>query len=229
MNILCTICARGGSKGLPNKNVKNLLGKPLIGWTIEQALGCKEIDSVYISTDSDLIAETAKKFGAKVVFKRPDLLASDNAGKWEVWQHALKKCEEINNTKYDTYIDLDCTCPLKESGDISEALEIFKNKSVDCIFSVCESRKNPYFNMVEYDKNKLVISKKPNEKVLCRQNAPKVYDHVASIYIMKANYLRESDGLLSGNVIGYDVGQEKGLDIDTDLDFKIIEYLIKNK
>ena len=104
-----------------------------------------------------------------------------------------------------------------------------KSKSVDCIFSVCESRKNPYFNMVEYDKNKLVISKKPNEKVLCRQNAPKVYDHVASIYIMKANYLRESDGLLSGNVIGYDVGQEKGLDIDTDLDFKIIEYLIKNK
>ena len=115
MNILCTICARGGSKGVPNKNSKKLLDKPLIAWTIEEAMKCQEISNVVVSTDCKNIAKIAKEYGAEVPFLRPDYLASDSAGKWEVWQHALKKCEELQNTEYDIYVDLDCTCPLKES------------------------------------------------------------------------------------------------------------------
>ena len=229
METLCTICARGGSKGVPNKNIKLLLGKPLIAWTIEEAKKCKEINSVIVSTDCENIAKIAKDYGAEVPFMRPNNLASDNAGKWEVWQNALIESEKIYKKKYDMYIDLDCTSPLKESEDISNAINLFKEKKVDCVFSICESRKNPYFNMVEYVDNKLTISKKLDHNIVCRQKAPKVFDHVASIYIIDTNYLRNSSGLLSGNVIGYDMGIEKGIDIDNEIDFEIVEYLMSKK
>jgi len=229
METLCTICARGGSKGVPNKNSKLLLGKPLIAWTIEEAKKCNEINSIIVSTDCENIANIAKDYGAEVPFMRPENLASDNSGKWEVWQHALKECEKIHNKQYDTYIDLDCTCPLKESKDISKAFNLFKEKKVDCVFSICESRKNPYFNMVEYEDNKLTISKKLDHNVVCRQNAPKVFDHVASIYILDTNYLRNNSGLLSGRAIGYDIGIEKGIDIDNAIDFEIVQYLMSKK
>ena len=229
MKTLCTICARGGSKGVPNKNSKLMLGKPLIAWTIEEAKKCKEIDSIVVSTDCEKIAKIAKDYGALVPFMRPNNLASDNAGKWEVWQNALEECEKIYKKNYDMYVDLDCTCPLKESEDISNAIRIFKEKKVDCVFSICESRKNPYFNMVEYQDNKLTISKKLDKNIVCRQNAPKVFDHVASIYILDTKYLKNSFGLLSGRAIGYDIGIEKGFDIDNEIDFEIVQYLMSKK
>ncbi len=229
METLCTICARGGSKGVPNKNSKLLLGKPLIAWTIEEAKKCKEINSVVVSTDCEKIAKIAQDYGALVPFMRPNNLASDNSGKWEVWQNALEECEKIYNKNYDMYIDLDCTSPLKESEDISNAISIFKEKKVDCVFSICESRKNPYFNMVEYQDNKLIISKKLDQKIVCRQNAPKVFDHVAAIYILDTKYLKNSFGLLSGRAIGYNIGIEKGIDIDNEIDFEIVQYLMSKK
>ena len=103
METLCTICARGGSKGVLNKNSKLLLGKPLIAWTIEEAKKCKEIDSIVVSTDCEKIANIAKDYGALVPFMRPKNLASDNAGKWEVWQNALEECEKIYNKKLELW------------------------------------------------------------------------------------------------------------------------------
>lgn len=229
MNILCSICARGGSKGLPMKNIKTLKGKPLIAWSIEQALRIQGITDVIVSTDSKEIVKVAKEYGAKIPFLRPAVLAEDGSGKWDVWQHALKTCEEIYKKNYDLYIDLDCTSPLRDDEDIYMAINKLINSKADCIFSICESRKNPYFNMVEYENNYLKMSKPTNPTILCRQNAPKVYDHVASIYVLKTDFLRKNTGLLTGKAIGYELSSDKGIDIDTDIDFKIVETLFAYK
>ena len=230
MNIICVIGARGGSKGVPGKNIRPLLGKPLIAWTIEQAKECKLINRVIVSTDNKEIAEISKEYNAEVPFIRPKKLANDKSGKWEVWQHALQACEDFYNEKFDLYIDLDCTSPVRDVDDIYKAIEQFRNTSVDAIFSICESRKNPYFNMVEYDQENILKVVIPNKSpIVCRQDAPKVFDHVASIYVLDPNYLRSEKGILDGNVKGYDIGVDKGIDLDTEFDFELIEYLMKKK
>lgn len=229
MNILCTICARGGSKGLPKKNIRNLKGKPLIAWSIEQALRIDKFSDVVVSTDSNEIANIAREYGANVPFFRPKNLAEDGAGKWDVWQHALNSCEKLFKKNYDLYVDLDCTSPLRDDLDINQAIDNLLKSNADCIFSISESRKNPYFNMVEYENNFLKISKPVNPVILCRQAAPKVYDHVASIYVLKRNFLKNGKGLLSGKAIGYELSPEKGIDIDTEVDFKIVETLFLNR
>ena len=230
MNILCVIGARGGSKGVPGKNIRPLLGKPLIGWTIEQAKKCKLINYVAVSTDNSEIAEVAKKFHADVPFIRPHELATDEVGKWKVWQHALHACEEFYKENFDIYIDLDCTSPLRDVEDIYKAIEKYSNSNVDAIFSVCEARKNPYFNMVEYnDEENLQIVKSLELPIVRRQDAPKVYEHVASIYVLNPNYLKNNVGLLTGKVDGYDIGIEKSFDLDSEFDYELIEYLMQKK
>ena len=153
MSTLCVIGARGGSKGVPGKNIRLLAGKPLIAWSIEQARSSPLIDHVVVSTDDEEIAKISKNYSAEVPFKRPASLASDKAGKWEVWQHALKECEKFYNKNFDIYVDLDCTSPIRDVEDINQAIKKYKQSNLDAIFSVCESRKNPYFNMVEYNQN----------------------------------------------------------------------------
>ena len=151
MTILCVIGARGGSQGLPGKNIKPLLDKPLIAWTIETALAVPEIDKVIVSTDSEEIANTARIAGAEVPFMRPRELSGPEVGKFDVWQHALRSCEEFYNQSYDIFVDLDCTNPLREVSDVSNAIKQLKeskDRGVDTVFSVCEARKNPYFNML---------------------------------------------------------------------------------
>ena len=226
MNIVCVISARGGSKGLPKKNIANFLGKPLIAWSIEQALKSKFIHEVYVSTDSKEIANIAIKHGAKIEFMRPTKLADDNAKKWDVWVHAYKELCKINKRDYSIYVDLDCSSPVREPHDIDTIIDKFINSKVDAIFTICESRRNPYFNMVEYDDGKLIISKKTSTEITRRQDAPKVYDHVGSIYVLSGKYLKLGNGLLSGNVVGFDIGQNKGIDIDNEMDFKYAEYLM---
>ena len=152
MNICCVISARGGSKGVKGKNIRSFLGKPLIAWSIEQALLCPEINRVIVSTDSEDIADIARSYGAEAPFMRDSYLANDTAGKWEVWQHALEACEQYYKEPIDLYVDLDCTSPLRDVEDISAAIKQFKESNVDAVFSVCEARKNPYFNIVEEEK-----------------------------------------------------------------------------
>ena len=230
MSTLCVISARGGSKGVPGKNIRPLSGKPLIAWSIEQAQSSSLIDHVVVSTDNEKIAKISKEYNAEVPFKRPDFLASDKAGKWEVWQHALKECEEFYSKNFDIYVDLDCTSPIRDVEDIDKAIEKYKKSNFDAIFSVCESRKNPYFNMVEYDENSnLKIVKSLGQSIIRRQDAPKVFEHVASIYVLNPKYIKKGTGLLSGNVDGYDIGIEKSFDLDSEFDFELIEYLMTKK
>jgi CMP-N-acetylneuraminic acid synthetase len=233
MKILCVIGARGGSQGLPGKNIKMLLDKPLIAWAIEAAFKTPEIDRVVVSTDSDEIANVAKKYGAEVPFIRPDSISGPKVGKFDVWKHALDSCEEYYKEKYDIYVDLDCTNPLRDSEDISNIINQLKegvSRGVDTVFAVCEARKNPYFNMVEADKDgALRMSKTLGPTVIRRQDAPIVYEHVASTYAMTPEHIRTKDHLLSGHAEGYDIGYEKSLDVDSEFDFTLVEYLMKKR
>lgn len=229
MNITCVIGARGGSKGLTGKNIRPLLGKPLIAWSIEQALACPEITRVVVSTDSEAIADVARLYGADVPFIRPTELASDTAGKWQVWQHALEACDRHYNEPIDLFVDLDCTSPLRDPQDISKAIAQFQASAVDAVFSVCEARKNPYFNMLEVVDGSQRMCKTLPAPVVRRQDAPKVYEHVASIYVLSPRYLRNGTGLLSGCTHGYDIGAAKSLDVDSQFDFELIEFLMRKR
>ncbi len=233
MKVLCTIGARGGSEGLPGKNIRPLLSKPLIVWSIEQALATPEINRVIVSTDSEEIATIAQNAGADVPFARPEELAGPTIGKFQVWQHALAACEAHYSETYDAFVDLDCTNPLRDVSDISAAINQFwqsRRRQVDAVFSVCNARKNPYFNLVEPDEEQaLKMSKTAGDTVVVRQAAPAVYEHVASIYVLAPEYLRQSNHLLDGHAEGYDIGQEKCFDIDSEIDFRIIEMLMQEK
>ena len=229
MNITCVIGARGGSKGLAGKNIRPLLGKPLIAWSIEQAKACPEISRVVVSTDSEAIAEVARSYGAEVPFMRPPELANDVAGKWQVWQHALEACDRHYPDPIDLFVDLDCTSPLRDPSDISKAIAQFRASRVQAVFSVCEARKNPYFNMIEIEDGCQRICKTLPKPVVRRQDAPKVYEHVASIYVLSPSYLRQGTGLLSGCTAGYDIGTAKSLDVDSEFDFELIEFLMRKR
>ena len=233
MTVLCVIGARGGSQGLPDKNIRLLLGKPLIAWSIEQALDTPEIDRVVVSTDTEQIAETARAAGALVPFMRPDALATGEVGKFQVWQHALATCEAHYDDTYELVVDLDCTNPLRDPEDISAAITQYRTgraRGVDAVFSICEARKNPYFNMVEADSSgALRMSKSVDSTVVARQGAPPVFDHVASIYVLDPAYIRRANHLLDGHAEGYDIGQDKAFDIDSELDFDIVQHLLSRK
>ena len=230
MTILCLVCARGGSQGLPGKNVRPLLGKPLIVWSIEQARATPEIDRIVVSTDSEEIRRVARDAGAEAPFLRPAELATAEAGKFQVWQHALAMCESHYGESYECVVDLDCTNPLREPGDVSAAIARFRAaraRGADAVLTVCEARKNPYFNLVEPDSDGwLRMSKRLGRPVLARQAAPPVFEHVANIYVLAPDYVRRSSHLLEGRAEGFDIGRAKSFDIDSELDFQIVEMLL---
>jgi CMP-N-acetylneuraminic acid synthetase len=150
-----------------------------------------------------------------------------------VFKHALGACEQHYGEQYEFYLDLDCTSPLRDVSDISGCIRQFREsrqRGVGGVFSICEARKNPYFNMLETDATgALKICKKLPGTVVRRQDAPPVFEHVASIYALAPDYIRSVSQLLEGHTEGYDIGSSKSLDIDSDFDFLLIEYLMKRK
>lgn len=225
------IGARKGSQGLKSKNSKCLLGKPLIQWSIEQALNCSEIDKVFVSTDDPQIAKLATSLGCEVPGLRPGNLATSDVGKFQVWQHSLS---EFMKNDCSIFVDLDCTSPLRDVSDITNAIELYRDQdgAVDAVMSTAESRKNPYFNMVEERPDgTLELCKLGNAKqfIRTRQTSPKVLDHVASIYVLDPDFVRRGSHLMQGRVIGYDIGMEKSFDIDSAFDFALVEFLMARK
>ena len=227
-NILCVIGARGGSQGVPGKNIRPLIGKPVISWAIQKALTVPGIDRVVVSTDSEEIAGVARAAGAEVPFMRPATLASSEAGKFQVWQQ--------EGIAYDLYIDIDCTNPLLQVDDIEGALRKFRQLrqdglAPDAVFTVSEARRNPYFNLVEANNDGVLKMSKSigNGTVLARQRAPAVYEHVAGAYVLTTKYLKSANHLLDGRAFGYQIPPERAFDIDSELDFALIEFLLKRQ
>lgn len=227
-NILCTICARGGSKGVKNKNIKMLNGKPLIAHTIEQARNSGLFEHIVISTDSDLIATVAEEYGAEVFFKRSEEMASDTAGKLQVIQDAFIRSEAHYQTTFDYLIDLDATAPLRNVQDIVDSYQQFLRDENDNLITAMPSRRSPYFNLVEVDASgKVALSKKLNTGIVRRQDAPKSYDMNASIYIWKRDVILNENSIFLEKTGLYVMPEERSIDIDTELDFKFVSFLME--
>jgi CMP-N-acetylneuraminic acid synthetase len=226
MATIATICARGGSRGVPGKNIRPLLGKPLVVYTIEQALACRAIDAVYVSTDDPAIADIARAAGARVPFLRPADLATAEAPKLPVIRH-LVAAIGAEGAAAERIVDLDPTSPLRDVADIEACIGMLDART-DVVITGYEAEKNPYFNMVEIGADggaRLV--KPPNEAVATRQAAPRVYAMNASIYVWHAHTLDK--GLWSGYARLHVMPRERSVDIDTELDFKLVELLMKEK
>ncbi len=227
-NVLCTICARGGSKGVKNKNIKLINGKPLIAYTIEQAKKSKLFDHIVISTDSDDIANIAKEYGAEVFFKRSAEMASDSAGKLDVIRDAFVRSEKHYNKEYEYLVDLDATAPLRNVDDILNSFAQFKDNNNSNLITAAPSRRSPYFNLVEVDKEgKVTLSKPLENAVVRRQDVPKSYDMNASIYIWKRESILNDKTLFLENTGLYVMPEERSIDIDSPLDYKFVELLMK--
>ena len=224
MTTICSICARGGSVGVPRKNLRMLHGKPLIVHTIEQALCCKSIEAVYVSTDDDEIADIARANGAIVPFRRPAELATSSAGKLPVIRHLVEYLTQ-SGIAVTRIVDLDPTSPLRLVGDIESAIALL-DVDTDVVITGYRSDKNPYFNMVEErpDGN-FGLVKQPKVGVEARQAAPPVFAMNASIYVWHRNTLNR--GLWQGRTKLYEMPRERSVDIDSELDFLIVEILMK--
>ena len=228
--ILVTICARGGSKGVPKKNIKKLCGYPLIYYTIKIAKDFLKDKSgtIALSTDCDEIKKIASFYGLKSDYSRPKKLATDDAGKVDVIKDILTFEEKKNNITFDFVLDLDITSPLRTLFDLNDSLKVLKldNKALN-IFSVSKSKKNPYFNMVE---KKGVYYNKVKElsNLKTRQSAPIVYEMNASFYFYTRRFFNQKfDTVFTNKSLVYELLHEC-FDIDEPIDFKIMEYLIKN-
>ena len=228
--ILGHIGARKGSKGVPGKNFRDLCGKPLIDWSLDQLFEHPRVDAVVVSTDDEQIYEHAVAKGALAMGLRPAHLASDTAGKWQVWQHALEVSQTLLDRPVTAFLDLDCTSPLRLMDDIDNALDLFETQKPDMVMSCCEAHKNPYFNLVEPDETgALHVSKPLPGGVVARQQAPKVYEHAASTYVLDPAYLQRANSLYEGRVIPYVMPPERCADIDTPLDFRIVQFLMQDR
>jgi CMP-N-acetylneuraminic acid synthetase len=226
MTTICTICARGGSVGVPRKNIRMLHGKPLIAHTIEQARACRLIDAVYVSTDDDEIAAVARQYGAIVPFRRPAELATSTAGKLPVIQHLVRHLLD-NGVQITRIVDLDPTSPLRSIADIEAALGLL-DADTDAVITAYPSDKNPYFNMVERRPDGTVGLVKPlADGVTSRQAAPPVYSMNASIYVWHLDTLDK--GLWNGRTRLYEMPRERSIDIDSEIDFRLVEMLMQEQ
>ncbi len=227
--VLCLICARGGSKGVPGKNIRLLGEMPLIGWSINSAKQSSYFDRIIVSTDSQEIADTATRYDAEVPFIRPESLAMDDSPEWLVWQHAIGELKRRDNFDPDYTVCLPPTSPFRKLEDIDNCLNLLHKDDADIVISVSESGRNPYFNMVEFDSDKYVhLSKKPDTKITRRQETPPAYDISTAVYAARTSFVLNATGIFDGKVKAIVVPENRALDIDTELDFKFAEFLINN-
>ena len=229
MTILCIICSRGGSKEVENKALQKFFNKPLIAYTIRQAIKAKIFDKIILSTDSKKIQKIGKYYGAASWFLRPKNLALDNSPKLEVIKHSHALAEKHYGKKFQICVDLDVTSPLRSIKDIKKAVKKFKNSKFNNLISVTKANKNPYFNMVEVKKKKVQLVKKSKTKIFSRQKAPKIYEMNASIYIFNRNFLLKENNLINKKTCLFYMPRERSVDIDDKFDLYLVKHLLKNE
>jgi N-acylneuraminate cytidylyltransferase/CMP-N,N'-diacetyllegionaminic acid synthase len=224
---LCTICARGGSKGVPNKNVRPLFGRPLIAWTIDQARASGLFALVAVSSDSAAILDAAGAAGADLLIERPLELASDHAAKVPAIHHAFRTAEARTGLRFDTFVDLDCTSPLRLPADIAGAVAMVESGEAGNVLSVAPARHSPYFNQLEAAADGTVqVAKKLDKPVLRRQDAPACYDVNASVYVWQREPFMSEPYLFDRRTRLYVMPAERSVDIDSELDFAFVEFLM---
>lgn len=226
MKVLCTICARAGSKGVANKNLRLINNKPLIVYSIEQAIATKLFDQIVVSSDSKEIREVALANGATFCVDRPAELATDTAPKLPAIKHCVENAEKKFG-QFEVIIDLDATAPLRESSDIIGALELLQSAQADNVITGTPAHRSPYFNLVETDANGVVsLSKPPANVVARRQDSPQCFDMNASIYVWRRQALFANENLFTSNTRLFVMPRERSLDIDSQADFEMVEWMM---
>ena len=227
-SVIAIIPARGGSKGLPGKNIRPLLGKPLIGWSIEQAFASKYIDEVVVSSDCPEIIEISRKFGANVPFKRPAKLASDNSTTIDVLIHCLDWFEQ-NNKSFDILVLLEPTSPIREVSDIDNSLRILISKEQGSVVSVCKTEgQNPAFCFKKNDDSKINPYLEIQPTNLRRQEIEPVYFLDGTIYSSFTSSLRNQKSFYHNCTFGFEVPKWKSLEIDDIVDFSMVESVMRH-
>jgi CMP-N,N'-diacetyllegionaminic acid synthase len=226
LKIICFIGARGGSKGVPGKNIRLINGKPLIAHTIISALNSGLFNHVIVSTEDKTIAKVAKKYGAEVPFLRPKNLATDTTAFADVMIHGINELKKLGY-EFDVLVNRDCTVPFIRIKDMKKSINILKNKKCNAVFGVYRQHFNPYFNMMENDSNGfLQLSKKLKNRPTSRQEAPIVYQLNGIFVYFVDQFLKHKTPLLPKS-LAYEMPMECGLMIDTELEFKIAEMMME--
>lgn len=226
-NILAIIPARSGSKGLKDKNIRKLNGRPMIAYTIEAAQKSGVFKDILVSTDSEEYAEIARKYGAYVPFLRSEKSSSDKASTNEVIEEVLMQLEGMGKI-YDEIMILQPTSPLRDENDIKEAAELFRNKNANCVVSMCECEHSPLLSRKLNDENNLdgFLS---DLKILRRQDMGAYYRLNGAIYMLNVNYFLKYKDFYKKDSYAYIMDKFKSVDIDDIFDFKFAEFIIKNK
>jgi len=227
MKPICIIPARGGSKGIPKKNIRQIMGKPLIAYTIKSALESKIFSHVIVSTEDPKIASISKKYGAEVPFMRPKKLAGDFVPMNQVLVHSIKKLFSLNY-KFEIFVWRDCTVPFIRNQDIKGTINLLKKQKAKTIIGVYKQHLNPYYNIVEKNsKGFLKLVKKPNHRPTSRQQAPIVYQ-MNGLHTFDVKKFLRSGKMNLATSLPYEIPLETGLMIDTEYEFQIAKLFIKN-
>ena len=222
------IFARGGSKGLPGKNIKPLAGKPLLQYSIDTALASDLIEQVFVSTDDQAIAQVAIEGGA-ILIKRPAELATDQSPEWLSWRHAVEWATEHYGS-FDGFVSLPATSPLRSQEDVEAAILKRQAETADICIAVTPASRSPYFNMVKYNEVGFVeLVNQPEGEVSRRQDAPKVFDITTVVYATTPEFVLNNYGLFSGKVASVEVPKARAVDIDDIYDFRLAEAIIKGE
>ncbi len=228
---LAGIFARGGSKGVPRKNIRLLDGKPLIAYAIETARASRLIDRIIVSTDDEEIARVAVSCGAEVPFRRPPELARDDAPEWLSWQHAIRSTQEREPAlRLGCFVSVPATSPLRAVEDVDACIRLLQTSDADLVITVTPASRSPYFNMVTMDSDggaRLVVpSAQAFER---RQDTPPVYDMTTVAYAARPEFVLRASSWRDGRVKAVVVPRERALDIDTELDFEFAEFMVRRK
>lgn len=230
MSLFCTICARGGSKGVAGKNVRDLLGKPVLAWSIEQARESGLFDAIAFSSDSDALLEAALEAGADIAVKRPDEMATDTAPKLPAIRNCLVQAIAQAGKTPEIFVDLDVTSPLRLASDITGAVALLRESGTRNVITGAPARRSPYFNLVEQRTDGSVgLSKPANPPITRRQDAPRCFDMNASIYVWRVAPFLEQPAVFYPDTRLFEMPEERSIDIDSDLDFALVELLLRQR
>ena len=225
---VAVIPARGGSKGVPRKNIRLLGGKPLIAHAIETARRSRLIDRVIVSTDDAEIATVAQQYGAEVPFMRPRELALDDSPEWLTWQHAIRTLDATEGSpKVEVFICVPPTSPLRSTEDVDSCIQTLLENEADMVITVKPAERNPYFNMVVLNEQGFAqLAIPPEGNIYRRQDAPAVYDVTTVAYAARPEFVLNASSMFEGRLRAVVVPAVRALDIDTELDFKFAEFLL---
>jgi len=224
MKTYAFVFARGGSKGVPGKNIRKLAGKSLLAYSIDLAKGIEMVDKIFVSTEDETIASIALEHDVNII-DRPEGLALDNTPEWLVWQHAVKWLEE-RGEKFDVFLSLPTTSPLRNKSDIYSSIKCL-DENTDVVLSMTVAARSPSFNMVRKTNDGFIeLLMKNNQPIHRRQDAPKIYDLTTVAYVTRPKFIKSARGIFEGRVKSIEIPAERAIDIDSELDFEIAEFLI---